>query len=430
MSAIIISALLLFVVLMCVRVPIAFSMIGASALYLLLKSIPLGVTANTITFTIANSYVLLAVPLFMFAGSIMNVAGVTDKIFAFALVLVGRMPGSLGHVNVICSLIFSGTSGSALADIGGLGVMEIDAMTKVGYRKDFAAAVTVASATIGPIFPPSIPLVVLSATVELSAVELLLAGILPGIVLAIVLMITVAVLAQIRDFPRSEKRATFGEIWISFIKALPALLAPVILIGGMVSGIFSPTESAAVVVGYALFLGFVVYRKLTLMLVMEQLIKTSYATATILFMVAAATLFSWVLTVERIPDMLGMYLLSVTQNPWILMVFMNIVLLIVGCFMTNAPAILIFAPIFMPIMVKVGFDPIHVGLVFVFNLMIGLITPPVGLSLYLVSIVTKEKVGAVLRQIIPFLIALFVALILLTFIPEITLFVPKLLMRR
>ncbi len=427
MNVIITSALVLFVVLMCIRVPIAFSMIGASSLYLLLKSIPLSVTAQTITFTLANSYVLLAVPLFMLAGSIMNVSGVTDKIFEFALALVGRMPGSLGHVNVICSLIFSGTSGSALADIGGLGVMQIDAMTKAGYKKDFSAAITVASATIGPIFPPSIPLVVLAATVELSAVELLVGGIMPGLVLAIVLMITVAILAKTHDFPRTEKRATFAGIWTSFIRSLPAILAPFLLIGGMVSGLFSPTESAAVVVGYSLCLGFVVYRKLAWKLLMEQLINTSYATATILFMVAAATLFSWVLTVERIPDMLATYLLGVTQNPWLLIVFMNIVLLIVGCFMCNAPAILIFAPIFMPIMVKVGFDPIHVGLVFVFNLMIGLITPPVGLSLYLVSIVGKVKMGAVLKQLVPFLIALFVALILFTFIPEITLFGTKLI---
>lgn len=427
MNVIITSALVLFVVLMCIRVPIAFSMIGASSLYLLLKSIPLSVTAQTITFTLANSYVLLAVPLFMFAGSIMNVSGVTDKIFEFALALVGRMPGSLGHVNVICSLIFSGTSGSALADIGGLGVMQIDAMTKAGYKRDFSAAITVASATIGPIFPPSIPLVVLASTVELSAVELLVGGIMPGLVLAIVLMITVAILAKTHDFPRTEKRATFAGIWTSFIRSLPAILAPFLLIGGMVSGLFSPTESAAVVVGYSLCLGFVVYRKLALKILMEQLINTSYATATILFMVAAATLFSWVLTVERIPDMLATYLLGVTQNPWLLIVFMNIVLLIVGCFMCNAPAILIFAPIFMPIMVKVGFDPIHVGLVFVFNLMIGLITPPVGLSLYLVSIVGKVKMGAVLKQLVPFLIALFVALILFTFIPEITLFGTKLI---
>jgi tripartite ATP-independent transporter DctM subunit len=429
MNATLTSFLILFVVLMCLRVPIAFSMIGASALYLILKGIPLEVTAHIITFTIADSYVLLAVPLFMLAGSIMNVSGISDKIFAFALALVGRMPGSLGHVNVICSLIFSGTSGSALADIGGLGVMQIDSMTKAGYTKAFAAATTVASATIGPIFPPSIPIVVLAATVELSAVELLVAGIMPGLVLTIVLMITVAIMAKINNFPRTEKRATFGEIWSSFIRALPAILAPFILIGGMVSGLFSPTESAAVVVGYSLFLGFIVYRQLTWKLLKEQLINTCYATATILFMVAAATLLSWVLTAEKIPDMLAAYLLGITQNRWLLMIFMNIVLLIVGCFMCNAPAILIFAPIFMPMMVKVGFDPIHVGLVFVFNLMIGLITPPVGLSLFLVSIVAQEKMGVVLRQTVPFLIALFAALILLTFVPEITLFGPKLLIR-
>ena len=427
MDTLMIYILILFVALMCFRVPIAFSMIAASSLYLFFKHIPLNVTPQTITFTIVDSYVLLAVPLFMFAGSIMTASGVSDKIFDFALTLTGRMRGSLGHVNVLCSLIFSGTSGSALADIGGLGVMQIDAMKKAGYPNSFAAAVTVASATIGPIFPPSIPILVLAAAVELSAVELLVAGIIPGIFLTIVLMITVAVLAKIRNFPRTDKRATFFDIWNSFLKAIPAILAPFILIGGMVSGIFSPTESAAVVVGYTLFLGFVVYRKLTFRTVIEQLISTAYATSTILFMVAAATLFSWVLTVERIPDMLATYLLGITQNPWALMVFMNIVLVIVGCFMCNAPAILIFAPIFMPIMVEVGFDPIHVGLVFVFNLMIGLITPPVGLSLFLASIVAKEKMGTILKDLLPFLIALFVCLILFAFIPEISLFGPKLI---
>jgi tripartite ATP-independent transporter DctM subunit len=419
--------LVVLLLLMVLRVPLAFSIIFTVIVYLVIKPLSFDIVASRLTYAIGNSFTLLAIPLFILVGNLMNTSGITTRIFDFAKALVGALPGSLAHVNAVASLIFSGTSGAAMADVGGLGAIEIKAMTDAGYRKDFSAAVTVTTATVGPIFPPSIPLVIFAAVNEISAVNLLLAGVLPGIVTTIILMITIVVLAKIRHYPRDAKAAPIKDIWAKFLRALPAILAPAILIGGMLSGIFSPTESAAVAVVYAAFLGFFVYRELTLKNIYQVLVKTAYSSATILFVTAAAFLFSWIVAVERVPDMMEHFLLGVTRNPYVLLFIMNILLLIIGCLINPVPAILLFSPIILPALMEVGLNPVHVGLVFVFNLMIGLITPPVGMSLFLVSNVAEEKVEAVLKQVFPFFIPLVLVLLLLTYVPDISLFIPNIM---
>jgi tripartite ATP-independent transporter DctM subunit len=427
MSTLVYAVVAILLILMILRVPLAFSILFTAIFYLVAKPLSLDIVASRLTYAIGNSFTLLAIPLFVLVGNLMNVSGITTRIFDFAKTLVGTLPGGLAHVNAVASLIFSGTSGAAMADVAGLGQMEIKAMTDAGYRKDFSAAVTVTTATVGPIFPPSIPLVIFAAVNEISAVDLLLAGVLPGIIITFILIVFIAILARVRHYPRDAARTAFREIWGKFLRALPAILAPVILIGGMVSGIFSPTEAAAVAVAYAFFLGIFVYRELNMRNIYQVLVRTAYSTATILFVTAAAFLLSWVVAVERVPDMMERMLLGITTNPYVLLLIMNLLVLAIGCLINPVPAILLFSPILLPALVAVGCNPTHVGLVFVFNLMIGLITPPVGMSLFLVSNVADEKVEAVLRQVFPFFIPLLVALFFLTYVPQISLFVPNLL---
>ena len=416
----------LFLILMVLRVPIAFSMAISAVTYLFVMGMPLDIVALRMTYAL-DSFPLLAVPAFMLAGNLMNGSGITDRIYMFAQALVGRLPGGLAHVNIIGSLIFSGMSGSALADVGGLGTMEIKAMTDAGYRRDFSAAVTVASATIGPIFPPSIPFIIYAAVTETSALELLIAGIFPALILTLLLMAAVAVLAKVRHFPRYTESASLKRLWKTFVRTVPALLTPVLLIGGMVSGIFSPTEAAAVTVAYALLLGGVVYRDLTLRALYDIVKQTMLSISVIMFMIAAAILFGWVITIEQIPQAATQGLLNLTRDPVILLLLANVLLLIVGCFLDTIAGILLFAPLVAGALSEVGVDPIHIGVVVILNLMIGLITPPVGMSLYLVSNVSGEPVENVLRETIPFFVPLLLCLALVTYVPWLSTFLPSLI---
>jgi tripartite ATP-independent transporter DctM subunit len=416
----------LFLILMVLRVPIAFSMAISAVTYLFVMGMPLDIVALRMTYAL-DSFPLLAVPAFMLAGNLMNGSGITDRIYMFAQALVGRLPGGLAHVNIIGSLIFSGMSGSALADVGGLGTMEIKAMTDAGYRRDFSAAVTVASATIGPIFPPSIPFIIYAAVTETSALELLIAGIFPALILTLLLMAAVAVLAKVRHFPRYTESASLKRLWKTFVRTVPALLTPVLLIGGMVSGIFSPTEAAAVTVAYALLLGGVVYRDLTLRALYDIVKQTMLSISVIMFMIAAAVLFGWVITIEQIPQAATQGLLNLTRDPVILLLLANVLLLIVGCFLDTIAGILLFAPLVAGALSEVGVDPIHIGVVVILNLMIGLITPPVGMSLYLVSNVSGEPVENVLRETIPFFVPLLLCLALVTYVPWLSTFLPSLI---
>jgi tripartite ATP-independent transporter DctM subunit len=416
--------IIMFLVLALLGIPLAFSMAIPAALYLYIEGIPLEVVSHRMGNAV-NVYPLLAVPLFIFAGNLMNTSGITDRIYDFANRLMGRARGGLAHVNIIGSLIFAGTSGAALADIGGVGNIEINSMKNEGYPAGLAATLTGASATIGPIFPPSIPLIIYGAAAQVSGVQLLIAGIVPGLLLTGVLMVMILILSYVQPhyYPPGEKSSP-SLMFRSFTRALPALLAPIILVMGLLSGLFSPTEVAAVTAIYALILGFI-YKELTLKGIISMSRETVRITANIMFIIAAAQLFGWVLTVEQIPRQLADLFLNISSNPIVLLLLANVILLIAGTFLESIAAILILTPILLPTLMAVGVNPIHFGVVMVFNLMIGLLTPPVGMSLYMVSIVAKVSVKEVLKFLWPYFIPLVVSLLILILWPELTLWLTQ-----
>jgi len=416
---------LMFLVLAVLGMPIAYSMGLASVIYLLFSNIPLSMLAHRLPNAL-NSFPLVAVPVFIFAGSLMNTSGITDRLFNTARLMVGRRKGGLAHVNILASLIFSGISGAALADIGGLGKIEIKAMKDQGYDPGEAAAITAASATIGPIFPPSIPLIIFATVAEASGIKLLIAGVVPALIITVLLMIVVTIIAHLKNYPRDTVRPDRRTAWKSILNAVPALLAPVLLAGGLLSGWFSPTEVASVTVVYSLFLGLVVYRELTFRNIITMARETVRSTGQILIVVACASVFAWILTVEQVPARIAALLLGISRNPTVLLLLINVLLLLIGMIMDTIAAILVVTPIIYPALMQVGVDPIHLGIVVVFNLMIGLLTPPVGMSLYMVSVVAEQPVERVMKKMLPYFIPLILALLAVTLFPALATTLPDL----
>lgn len=407
--------------------PVAICLGLSSALTILLYDLPFTVLAQR-SVNALDSSPLLAVPLFIFAATLLSATGVTTHLFDLMRMIVGRVRGGVAQVNVLVSLIFSGMSGAALADIGALGGIQIKMMSEQGYSKKFAAGITIASATIGPIFPPSIPLIIFASAAEVSSVRVLLAGVVPALVIAIALMGQVAVMARMQNLPRDTVRPGIRKISRKFVVSLPALLAPVLMIAGLLSGFFGPTEVAGVIVVYSILIGIVLYRTLNVENFWSAARETVESSANILFVVATAALFAWVLTIGRVPAMAGEWLLGVSDNPLVLLLILNVVLLIAGMFLESIAAILIIAPIVAPTLLMAGVPPEQLGVVFVLNLMIGLLTPPVGMSLYMVSVITRMDFGEVVRGVLPFYIPLFAALILVTVFPQISTWLPNLIM--
>lgn len=417
--------IILFLFLLATGLPIAVSMGIPSALYLMMANIPPSQLIQRMV-TSLNSFPMLAVPLFILAAGLMNSSGITERLFEFAKLLVGRMKGGLAQVNIVASLIFSGISGAALADVGGLGNIEIEAMDKQNYPRTHSAAITAASAVIGPIFPPSIPLIIYGAAAETSSMRLLIAGILPALVIAMALMIQVAFFARKFNYPRGvDRKFSFSEIMTIAKRGLPSMLMPVIMMGGMLSGWFSPTEVAAIAVAYAIVLS-LAYKELTLSSFIKTCVETLKSTASVLFIVASAAIFAWVLTVEQMPQQVSSLMLGISDNPVILLMLSNVILLVAGMFLESTAAIMILTPILLPPLVAAGVDPVHFGLVMVFNLMIGMITPPVGMSIYMLSPIVGLPVGKVFKAVLPYLASLLVALIFLTYVPQISLWLPNL----
>jgi len=392
--------------------------------YLFANGIPADMVAQRMLYSL-DSFPLIAVPVFLFVGSIMNCSGISHYIYKFADTAVGRLPGGLAQVNIFGSLVFSGISGSALADIGGLGRIEIDAMREKGFNVPFACAVTCSSAIIGPIFPPSIPLIIYGTVTGASVLQLLLGGILPGLICTVMLMLMAAWLAKRRNYPRASRWPTMKEFGSDMWPALPALAAPILLTVGMLGGWFTPTEVAAVTVAYTLFIGVVYYKKLTLEGLRIAAFETIRATSGILLIVSIAALFGWILSVEQIPQQITTVMLSISKDPFVLLMIVNVMLIVVGMFLDSTTAILVIAPIIAKPLIAVGVDPVHLGMVVVFNLMIGLVTPPMGLSLYLVSDIAKVKMRDVLKEMLPFYIPLVGTLLLITYVPWITTVIPK-----
>jgi TRAP-type C4-dicarboxylate transport system permease large subunit len=458
---------LLFLGLMGSGIPVAIAMAGASLVYVMVTGdIPDYVIIHRMVGGL-DSFPLLAVPFFIMAGNLMNSAGITNRIYNFALALVGWMRGGLGHVNVVGSVIFAGMSGTAIADAAGLGTIEIKAMTDHGYSKEFSVGVTAASATLGPIIPPSLPFVIYALFANVSVGALFLAGILPGAVMAILMMMTVAYYAHKNkwgaDIPFEWPRVlrAFGElaitlgwptaIWLEveyggidpqtavitglFIllaadwkfkfQAVLPIMTPVLLIGGMTTGVFTATEGAIAACVWALFLGIVWYRVMSWKMLVKVSMDTIETTSAVLFIVAAASIFGWMLTATRTTEMIATWVLSVTSTPGGFLLLANLLMLFVGCFLEPTAAITILVPILLPIVRHFGIDPVHFGLVMVLNLMIGLLHPPMGLVLFVLARVAKLSVERTTMAILPWLVPLLISLVIVTYIPSISLWLPN-----
>ena len=462
---------LLFLFLMASGLPVAFAMAGASLVYVLVdKSEPPFVVIHRM-FGGLDSFPLLAVPFFILAGNLMNSAGITNRIYNFALALVGWMKGGLGHVNIVGSVIFAGMSGTAIADAAGLGTIEIKAMRDHGYSIEFSVGVTAASATLGPIIPPSLPFVIYALFANVSVGALFLAGILPGVVMAILMMLTVAYYAHKNkwgaDVPFQKARVlrALGELaivmgwptaiyllaapdwggldaqwtvvlglvllfaadWKLKFQAVLPIMTPVLLIGGMTTGIFTATEGAIAACVWALVLGLVWYRTLHWKRLIKVSMDTIETTAAVLMIVAAASIFGWMLTATRTTELIASWVLSVTSSPAGFLLLVNLLMLFVGCFLEPTAAITILVPILLPIVNKLGIDPVHFGLVMVLNLMIGLLHPPMGLVLFVLARVAGLSVERTTMAILPWLVPLLVSLVIVTYVPSISLWLPNLM---
>ena len=454
-----------FLVLMLIGVPVAVSMAVASLFYIVAYDVVPDVIVAQRMIAGVESFPLIAVPFFILAGNLMNIAGVTGRIYAFAVALVGWMKGGLAQVNIIGSVIFSGMSGTAIADAAGIGTIEIKAMKDHGYSTEVAVGVTAVSATLGPIIPPSLPFVIYGMMANVSIGALFLGGLIPGVVMTFLMMVTVAIAARRNNWGADSKfdwrrlgRAGIeilvvalfplgafllmqlglslnqavilalvalvaADWWFDF-DAVMALMTPVILIGGMTLGWFTPTEAAVAAVLWSLFLGLVRYRSMTIRALSKASMDTIETTASVLFIVTAASIFAWLLTVSQAAQLLSTWIFSLTDSPWVFLILVNVLLLIVGCFLDTIAAITLFVPILLPIAVQFGIDPIHFGLILTLNLMIGLLTPPLGMVVFVLARISKLSVERTVAAILPWLIPLFIALIAITFIPQLTLWLP------
>ncbi|CAN7583953.1 TRAP transporter large permease [Bosea sp. LjRoot237] len=455
-----------FLGLMVLGVPVAIAMAVASLAFILASgTVPDVILAQRMIAGV-ESFPLLAVPFFILAGNLMNIAGVTGRIYAFAVSLVGWMRGGLAQVNIIGSVIFSGMSGTAIADAAGIGTIEIKAMKDHGYSAEVAVGVTAASATLGPIIPPSLPFVIYGMMANTSIGALFLGGVIPGVIMTLFMMLTVAIFARIYKWGADTKFSlrelgsagvevlvvmgfpvlAYGLVFAGLdpnlaigialavllamdyyfnFAAVMALMTPVILIGGMTMGWFTPTEAAAAAVIWSLFLGLVRYRSMTMRSLTKATFDTIETTASVLFIVTAASIFAWLLTVSQTAQLLSDLILGFTQNKWVFLILVNLLLLFIGCFLDTIAAITIVVPILLPIALKLGVDPIHFGLILTLNLMIGLLHPPLGMVLFVLSRVAKLSVERTTMAILPWLIPLFAALFAITFIPELTLWLPR-----
>jgi tripartite ATP-independent transporter DctM subunit len=379
------------------------------------------------TYAGTTSFPLLAIPFFVLAGNLMNVGGTTERIFRVAQLFVGRIRGGLAHVNVIGSVIFAGMSGSAVADAAGLGVIEHKAMVSAGYSSRFSATITAVSSTIGPIIPPSIPFVIYGSLANVSVGALFLAGIVPGLLMALALMVVIAIVAHRQNLPRGDAAPPMSVGLKIILNASPALILPPLILIVIFAGIATPTEAAVFAAAYALFLGLVIYRELHWHQIMDVFWDSARQTAQVMIIIAVSAPFGWVLIQQQIPNAILNAFLSFSSEPWVILLVINIVLLILGMFIEGIAVMIIAFPVLLPVILKIGVDPVHFGVMLVLNLMIGLVTPPVGLCLYVVAGIAKISISQITREILPYIIALFFVLLLVTYIPAITLSLPEFL---
>jgi TRAP-type C4-dicarboxylate transport system permease large subunit len=458
---------ILFLFFMAGGIPVAIAMAGASLVYILFSgNLPPFVVVHRMVSGI-DSFPLLAVPFFILAGNLMNNAGITTRIYNFALSLVGWLKGGLGHVNIVGSVVFAGMSGTAIADAAGLGTIEIKAMKEHGYSTEFAVGVTAASATLGPIIPPSLPFVIYGMMGNVSIGALFLAGLLPGLLMTLLMMLTVTYYAHKNGWGRDMKfsaprlikalaelavvvgwplglwlvvtkldlpaqPAVFVGLALLFVvdklfkfEALLPIMTPVLLIGGMSTGLFTPTEGAIAACLWAMILGFAWYRTLKWKMFVKVCLDTIETTSTVLFIVAAASIFGWMLTATGVTTDIAAWVLGFTKEAWVFLLLANLLMLFVGCFLEPTAAITILVPILLPIALQLGVDPVHFGLVMVLNLMIGLLHPPMGLVLFVLARVAGLSFERTTMAILPWLVPLLLSLAVITYVPQLVLWLPK-----
>lgn len=413
-----------FFVLLLVGVPIVFCLGISSLSYLIMVGIPLTIVPQRL-FTGMDSFVLLCIPGFILAGNLMNVGNITEYIIRFSNALLGHIRGGLGLANVGGSMIFGGISGTAVADTASIGAVMIPGMARSGYDKSFAAAVTAASSTVGPIIPPSVPMIIVGSLSGISVGKMFLAGVIPGLMLGLAMMITVYIIAIKRQYPR-EKKATFREVLSVGKGAFWALLMTFIILYGIIGGLFTPTEASIIASLYAFVVGMFVYKGITWKNLPKLLLDTALSSASLLLLVGMANLFGWILTSEQIPQMLANAIFDISTNPYVVILIINIVLLIVGGFMETIAALIILFPALLKVAEGVGMDPIHFGVMAVLNLIIGLTTPPVGVCLFVAAGIGELPMTKVVKAIWPFLICNIIVLLLVSYIPAVSLWLPSL----
>ncbi len=422
MLTIIVLGLLL--VLLMLGLPLVFAMGTTSIVYMFLADISLSMMTQRMT-TAVDSFLILAIPFFYLAGELMNACKLTDRIIAMARAFVGHLHGGLAQVNIFASMIFAGMSGSATADTAALGSVLIPAMKKEGYPANFSAAVTVASAMVGPIIPPSIGMVIYGALADVSIGRLLLAGILPGVTIIFVQMVFTWFLARSRNYPRYE-RAKMPEVARATWRGSPALLFPMIIVGGILSGVFTPTEAAAAAVLYGLTLGVVVYRNVGLKELWETLMKVSWGSIRVLIIIAVASAFSWIMIREQVPHHIAGFLSNFTEDPNAILAVMIALLFLIGLFMIASSAEIVLTPILVPVVVSFGIDPVHFGVLMIFVLIIGGGTPPVGVLLFIAQDIAEIPFSSMVRAMLPYYIPLFGAVVVIAVFPELSLWLPDL----
>ncbi|MDR2435161.1 MAG: TRAP transporter large permease [Treponema sp.] len=424
MNLALIACIAVFILIFILRMPIALGMISAAAAYFLIKGGDLSLVSNQIMNTYYTNYVIIAVPLFIFTANVMNTGKVTDMIYSFAHAFCGRMRGALGHVNVLGSLIFAGMTGSAIADAAGLGKIEIEAMTDAGYEPAFACSLTASSATLGPTFPPSIPLVIYAMLSGTSVGALFLGGMVPAIILAIILMCYVGFIAKKRNYPRGEK-IRLKSFLITTLKSLPALLTPVILLLGIYTGVMTPTEAGAVAGFYAILISVFAYRALGLKSLWKIIVDSVRDIGATSIMIGAASIISYIVAREQITSSLGTWLIGISENKYSFLFLTNLFILILGMFIDTSTIQLVFVPILIPVAKTMGIDLIHFGVMVTFNMMVGLCTPPFGMLLFITSGISGTPLKDIIREISPQIIVMILVLFIITCFPDTVLFLPK-----
>lgn len=416
-----------FLTLLVLGIPVSIAM-GASTLITMIAGGYDIQTLPLMTLRGVDSFMLMAIPFFILAGNLLNVGGVTRRIFDFSNTLVGHIAGGLAQVNVVASMIFSGISGTAVGDAAGLGVIEMEAMTSKGYDKRFAAAITLASSVIGPIIPPSVPFVVYAVIAEVSIAKLFMAGIVPGVIIALSLMMSNYVMAKTGYLKAPDPQPFEAKkVWESFKEGILALMAPIIILAGMALGVTTPSEAGLLAVAYALLVGFL-YRELTWSSLVSALRSSLYSSVTIMVLIGFGYAMGWIVAIERLPVLLADSFLSFTDNKYIVLLMINVLLILLGMVIEGIPIKLILLPILLPIIDAFGIDRLHFGVLMTCNTLIGLATPPVGLGLFVMASITDLEINDIVKAMLPFYIPLIIALLVITYVPAFTLWLPDLLM--